>query len=76
MTGPRRPPAPAPPREHRSHRSRAGAAAGPPGGAPTSETSLQRLRHHGAARVGIALPAGSFRDWVITDLCALSRVRP
>jgi hypothetical protein len=46
------------------------------GGAPISETSLQRLRHHGAARAGIALPAGSFRDWVITDLYAPSRARP
>ena len=46
------------------------------GGAPISETSLQRLRHHGAARAGVALPAGSFRDWVITDLCAPSRARP
>jgi integrase len=45
-------------------------------GAPISETALQRLRHHGAAWAGIALPAGSFRDWVITDLCAPSRVRP
>ena len=26
------------------------------GGAPISETALQRLRHHGAARVGVALP--------------------
>jgi hypothetical protein len=47
-----------------------------PGGAPISETALQRLRHHGAARAGVALPAGSFRDWVITDLCAPSRARP
>jgi len=47
-----------------------------PGGAPISQTALQRLRHHGAARAGIALPAGSFRDWVITDLCAPSRGRP
>ena len=47
-----------------------------PGGAPISETALQRLCHHGAARAGIALPAGSFRDWVITDLCAPSRARP
>ena len=47
-----------------------------PGGAPVSETALQRLRHHGAARAGIALPAGSFRDWVITDLCAPSPARP
>jgi hypothetical protein len=46
------------------------------GGAPISEASLQRLRHYGAARAGIALPAGSFRGWAITDLCALSRVRP
>jgi len=47
-----------------------------PGGAPISETALQRLRHHGAARAGVALPAGSFRGWVITDLCAPSRARP
>ena len=47
-----------------------------PGGAPVSETALQRLRHHGAARAGVALPAGSFRGWVITDLCAPSRARP
>ena len=47
-----------------------------PGGAPISETSLQRLRHHGADRAGIALPAGSFRGWVITDLCAPSAARP
>jgi len=46
------------------------------GGAPISETALQRLRHHGAARAGVALPAGSFRGWVITDLCAPSRARP
>ena len=46
------------------------------GGAPISETTLQRLRHHGAARAGVALPAGSFRDWVITGLCAPSRARP
>ena len=46
------------------------------GGAPISETTLQRLRHHGAARAGVALPAGSFRGWVITDLCAPSRARP
>ena len=26
------------------------------GGAPISETTLQRLRHHGAARAGVALP--------------------
>ena len=46
------------------------------GGAPISETALQRMRHHGANRAGVALPAGSFRDWVITDLCAPSRARP
>ena len=46
------------------------------GGAPISETALPRLRHHGAARAGVALPAGSFRDWVITDLRAPSRARP
>ena len=47
-----------------------------PGGAPISQTALQRLRHHGAARAGVALPAGSFRGWVITDLCAPSRAAP
>ena len=47
-----------------------------PGGAPISETQMRRMRHHGAARAGVALPAGSFRDWVITDLCAPSRARP
>ena len=46
------------------------------GGAPVSETQMRQLRHHGAARAGIALPAGSFRDWVITDLCAPSPARP
>ena len=46
------------------------------GGTPISETALQRMRHHGAARAGVALPAGSFRDWVITDLCAPARARP
>ena len=47
-----------------------------PGGATISETALQRLRHHGADRAGVTLPAGSFRDWAITDLCAPSRARP